>query len=208
MEGGWCPSRSRGFRLFCCRSRLERRRPLPPELLERVGQYIGTFIANFSNVVAEESYNQEIASRRRKRQLKSDYMLVRYPGATAWLMFRDTFEVDGKTVRTEPERLTKLFLEPPDDARRRAREITSASARYNLADIGTLNRPLLVLALMQRENQPRFGFTLGNIETSLGADVRIVHFQGFRTPTIHPQRQSRFAGEWRVVGRAGDGPGC
>ena len=61
-------------------------------------------------------------------------------------MFRDTFEVDGKTVRAEPERLTKLFLEPPDDARRRGREITSASARYNLANIGTLNSPLLVLA--------------------------------------------------------------
>ena len=57
--------------------------PAVHELLDRVGQYIGTFIANFSNVVAEESYKQEIASRHRKRQLKSDYMLVRYPGATA-----------------------------------------------------------------------------------------------------------------------------
>lgn len=158
--------------------------PTAPELLERVGQYIGTFITNFSNVVAEESYEQEVSSPHRTRQLKSDYMLVRYPGATAWLMFRDTFEVDGKTVRAKPERLTPLFLEPPDDARRHAREITSASAKYNVADIGTLNNPLLVLAVMQLENHTRFHFTLGHIEKSLGPDVRIVQFEEFRTPTI------------------------
>jgi hypothetical protein len=153
-------------------------------LLPRVGAYIRTFIVGFSNVVAEEQYEQRIPSPRRSRALKSDVMLVRYPGATGWLMFRDTFEVDGKSVRGEPERLTRLFVQPPESALRRAREITEASAKYNLADIGTIDNPLLVLALMQQENQSRFRFTSGNIDKAVGADVRVVQFQEFVTPTL------------------------
>ncbi len=154
------------------------------DLLPRVGAYIRTFIDSFSNVVAEESYKQEITSPRRKRQLKSDLMLVKFPGAEAWLVFRDTFEVDGKSVRSEPERLTKLFVEPPESALRRAREISAASEKYNLANIGTINNPLLVLALLQEQNHERFRFTLGNIEKSLGPDIRILQFQEMRTPTL------------------------
>jgi hypothetical protein len=154
------------------------------ELLPRIGEYIRTFVAGFSNVVAEESYKQEITSPHRKRALKSDVMLVKYPGADGWLVFRDTFEVDGKSVRTEPERLSKLFLEPPDNALRRAREITGASAKYNIVNIGNLNNPMLVLALMQEENHERFRFTTGGIEKSLGPDVRVLQFKEYRTPTL------------------------
>ncbi len=154
------------------------------DLTPKVGAYIRSFIDNFSNVVAEESYKQEIPSPRRKRQLKSDVMLVKYPGAEGWLIFRDVFEVDGKSVRSEPERLTKLFVEPPESALRRAREISSASEKYNLANIGNINNPLLVMALMQEQNHDRFRFTLGNIEKSLGPDIRILQFQEFRSPSL------------------------
>jgi hypothetical protein len=154
------------------------------DLLPKIADYIQSFITGFSNVVAEEAYKQQISSPRRNRQLKSDLMLVKYPGADGWLIFRDTFEVDGKSVRSEPERLTKLFVEPPENAFRRAREITSASAKFNLANIGTINNPLMVLALMQDMNQPRFRFTLGNIEKSLGPDVRVVQFQEFQSPSL------------------------
>jgi len=156
----------------------------PKDLLPRVGAYIRAFVGDFSNVVAEESYKQEISSPRRKRLLKSDLMLVRYPGADGWLTFRDTFEVDGKSVRSEPERLTKLFVEPPENAMRRAREISTASEKYNLARIGTINNPLLVLALLQEENHDRFRFTMSGLEKSLGPDVRAMQFQEFRTPTF------------------------
>lgn len=154
------------------------------DLLPRVGDYIQGFIDGFSNVVAEEDYKQEIPSPRRKRQLKSDLMLVKYPGADGWLVFRDTFEVDGKSVRSEPERLTKLFVEPPENALRRARQISEASAKYNLANIGTINNPMLVLALMQQANHDRFRFTLGPMEKSMGPDIRVLQFQEFRTPTL------------------------
>jgi hypothetical protein len=154
------------------------------DLVERMGDYILSFVDGFSNVVAEETYQQEISSPHRKRQLTSDLMLVKYPGADGWLVFRDTFEVDGKDVRGGPERLTKLFVEPPENALRRAREISSESAKYNLANIGTVNNPLLVLALMQPVYHDRFRFTLGNIEKSMGSDVRVLQFQEFRSPSI------------------------
>ena len=67
---------------------------------------------------------------------------------------------------------------------RRAREITSASAKFNLANIGNINHPLLVLALMQLEHQARFRFTTGNIEKSMGPDVRILQFREFVSPSL------------------------
>lgn len=158
--------------------------PQVKDLLPKIATYIQSFINSFSNVVAEENYQQQITSPRRKRQLKSDVMLVKFPGADGWLVFRDTFEVDAKSVRSEPERLTKLFVEPPESALRRAREITSASEKYNLASIGTVNNPLLVMAMLQAENQSRFRYTLGNIEKSLGPDIRVLQFQEFQTPTM------------------------
>jgi hypothetical protein len=154
------------------------------DLLPRVGAYIRAFVENFSNVVAEEHYTQEIPSPHRKRQLTSDVMLVKYPGADGWLVFRDTFEVDGTSVRGEPDRLVKLFVEPPENALERAREITEASSKYNLANIGTINNPLLVLALMQEANHGRFRFTLANMDKAMGPDVRVVQFQEFRRPTL------------------------
>lgn len=154
------------------------------DLVSRMGAYINSFVDGFSNVVAEETYQQEISSPHRKRQLESDLMLVKYPGADGWLMFRDTYEVDGKDVRGGPERLTRLFVDPPESALRRAREISAESARYNLANIGTVNNPLLVLALMQPAYHDRFRFTLGNLEKSMGPDVRILQFQEYRSPSI------------------------
>ena len=81
--------------------------------------------------------------------MRSDFLLVRYPGDAQWQSFRDVAEVDGKPVRDKEERLTKLFLEPASSAVRRARELQEAGTRYNLLDIGTLNNPLMVIAFLQ-----------------------------------------------------------
>src|SRR5262245_22197051 len=105
------------------------------QLLARLAASISTFVRNISNVVAEEQYHQEISPPRQTRDLRSDFLLVRYPGASGmWLSFRDVFEVNGKAIRVQQEeRLTRLFFDPFDDAIRRAREIMSASERYNIS---------------------------------------------------------------------------
>jgi hypothetical protein len=155
-------------------------------LLARGAAYEGAFIGSFSNVVAEETLLQEMTIPRRKRTLKSDLLLVRYPGSTGWLMFRDVFEVDGKSVRdpSQAERMTKLFVDAPRDAISRANEIAREGARYNIWDIGTLNHPLLALVFLQADYQPRFRFNLAGIEKKLGPTVRTVRFQEWKSPTI------------------------
>ena len=89
--------------------------PALQDLLDRATIQVVEFVDKFSNVVAEEIYVQEMNRPKKKRTLRSDLALVRYPGATQWMLFRDVYEVDGKPVRGEAEqqRIMRLFLEPP-----------------------------------------------------------------------------------------------
>jgi hypothetical protein len=154
-------------------------------LLARTGAYVLQFIDGLSNVVAEEQYVQETTTPRRKRSLRSDFLLVRYPGDAVWQAFRDVIEVDGKSVRAEQEpRMLKLFTEPPADALRRAGELARASARYNIVDIGTINNPLVAIAFLQPRYQERFRYTLSGLDRELGPGVRVVGYREFREPTI------------------------
>jgi hypothetical protein len=154
------------------------------ELMARTAAYVARFVDEFSNVVAEEKLVQETTIPRRKRAMRSDFLLVRFPGDRDWLAFRDVAEVDGKPVRDQQERLTKLFLEPSSDALRRASDIHRAGARYNMLDIGSLNNPLLALAMLQGSYQERFRYNLAGIEKSLGPNVRTVQFQEFKVPSL------------------------
>jgi len=154
------------------------------ELLAKTAAYVARFVDQFSNVVAEETLVQEATIPRRKRTMRSDYLLVRYPGDSQWQTFRDVAEVDGKPVRDKEERLTKLFLEPASSAVRRARELQEAGARYNLLDIGTLNNPLMVVAFLQDSYRERFRFTLAGLDKKLGPTVRQVQFQEFKVPSL------------------------
>jgi hypothetical protein len=158
--------------------------PKVDELIPKATAYAHHFVDRFSNVVAEERYEQEITVPKRKRVLVSDFLLVKYPGNELWQSFRDVAEVDGKPVRDREQRLMKLFLEPSPSALRRAAEIRNASARHNLVDIGTLSDPLLVIAFLQTQYVDRFRFNLAGLEKKLGPDVRTVRFVEFRQPTL------------------------
>ena len=160
--------------------------PALQDLLDKATAQVVEFVDKFSNVVAEEIYVQEMSRPRKKRTLRSDLALVMYPGATQWLVFRDVYEVDGKPVRgeAEQERITRLFLEPPASAVRRAAEIAQAGARHNLLDVGTINNPLLAIAMLQPHYRSHFRFNLAGLEKDLGSRVRTMRFQEFQRPTI------------------------
>jgi hypothetical protein len=154
------------------------------DLMAKTAAYVAQFVDQFSNVVAEETLVQETTIPRRKRTIRSDFLLVRYPGDPQWQSFRDVAEVDGKPVRDKEERLTKLFLEPAASAVRRARELQEAGTRYNLLDIGTLNNPLTVVAFLQDTYRQRFRFNSAGLDKKLGPTVRQVQFQEFQLPTL------------------------
>jgi len=89
---------------------------------------VGEFMTNCSHVVAEERYVQNPTSPRRRRELRSDFLLVKTPRLVPdWFQFRDMFEVDGQPVRDRDARLSRLFLQPGAPRRLRTR---SARAGY------------------------------------------------------------------------------
>ncbi len=167
-----------------CSGPAQAQAPKPEEIVALASEFARQFFNGLANVVAEEHYVQEMTVPRRTRVLRSDFHMVRYPGAEAWMAFRDVFEVDGKPVRAQDDRLTKLFIDPPSDVLARASEIAREGARYNLLDIGTLNNPLFVLAILQPEYHTRFRFTVAGLAKDLGPAVRVVRFQEWMMPTV------------------------
>jgi hypothetical protein len=148
-------------------------------LMARVGDWVHEFVEQFANVVAEEDYVPSVRSL--GSRLTSDYLLVRYPGSSAsWLTFRDVVAVDGNSLRNQPERLTKLFLEPFDGAVTQADAITRHSARY----ISPFTDPLLGIAVLQRQYHPRFRYTVGDLDHGLGPGIRRIKFEETGRPTI------------------------
>ena len=165
-------------------SRADAQSPTVDELILRATSYAHLFVERFASVVAEERYEQETTSPRRKRVLVSDFLLVKASADDLWEAFRDVAEVDGKPVRDREDRLVKLFLEPSSNPLRRAAEIREVGARHNLLDVGTLSNPILVLAFLQRLYVDRFRFNLAGLEKKLGPDVRVVRFVEFKRPTL------------------------
>jgi hypothetical protein len=154
------------------------------EILVRATRYTDDFFRLFVNVVADEHYVQEVGPPKRRRDIKSEFLLVRPPGSSDWYQFRDVIEVDGKPVRDREQRLTQLFLTPTADAVRRAAQVTEESARFNIAQIGTLNKPLTVLAFLQTTYRSRFRFLPGRLDSKVGPNARVVQFSELTVPTL------------------------
>lgn len=145
----------------------------------RVGDWVHDFVERFANVVAEEEYVPALRSL--GSRLRSEYLLVRYPGSKErWQTFRDVVAVDGNSLKNQPERLTKLFLQPFESVAAQANAITAHSARY----LSPLSDPLLGIAVMQRQYQPRFKFVVGEFDRGLGLGVRRIKFDEIGSPTI------------------------
>jgi formylglycine-generating enzyme len=184
-------------------------RPSLDDLLERTAWYLDYFIDQFENVVAEETYTQDASTllpilsplagrgavapllsaseiaRARHRDLRSDFLLVKSPDTSALVPFRDVIEVDGVAVRDRQERLAKLFLNATPDAMTQAARIGDEGARYNLGSIrSTLGNPVLALGVLQLSYQPRFKFSLGKEDRSIGAGVWTVDYQETSSPAM------------------------
>jgi hypothetical protein len=141
-------------------------------VLDRAGRYVVEFHRQLSGIVAEEHYVQEVKRPPRggisrftalggasRRELVSDFLLVRLAGAERYVEFRDVFEVDGKPVRDRSERLVKLFLEPTASTADQVDHIVAESTRYNIGPLRrTVNVPVLALGVLDPVNQGRFRF--------------------------------------------------
>ena len=176
----------------------------PPRLdavLERAAAYVARFARNFSNVVAEERYLQQSSGRRtaagsgrgsaivlggdERRELVSDFLLVKLAGNDTWVQFRDVFELNGRPVREREERLAKILLQSTAAAMEQAQQILDESTRYNLGDITrTINMPLIALYFFDARQQPRFRFTLGKEDASIEPGIWVVEYDERVRPTF------------------------
>ena len=182
-------------------------RPADPELdalLARAASYFTDYAKALASVVAEEDYLQRhnralsIVSvlgeglgagsdyAIRERHLKSDFLLVRTTEASAWVPFRDVFEVDGKAVRDREDRLRKLFLETPATAAvNQAQQIMREGARYNLGDVArTINIPTLPLMFVDPRQQSRFSWKRQGEQTVEGTRTRRLDYEELQRPTL------------------------
>ena len=182
------------------------------DLLDRTAWYLDYFVDEFENVVAEESYIQDSsmmlpsfspmpggrggafppppspsdAARARHRDLRSDFLLVKSPDTEALVPFRDVLTVDGVPVRDREARLAKLFIaERGANVMEQAERIGAEGARYNLGNMrSTLGNPVLCLGVLQRSYQPRFHFSLGKEDRTLGAPALVVEFKEIASPAM------------------------
>lgn len=147
--------------------------------LTRVSAYVAGFVGRFSQVVADERYVQERSGNQAaRREIRADYALIRLEGASDLIEFRDVYDVDGRSVATRQARVLAFLVPQPGlDWTARARRAAQESARFNLADIGNLNRPLLVITFLQSQWRDHFDFSLKGIDKKVSAAARVMTFR-------------------------------
>ena len=143
------------------------RQPSLDEVLKRAASYVERFHEQLSEIVAEETYSQNVVNTSRltdrrllpARRLRSDLILVKSSEERRFVELRDVFEVDGKPVRDRQARLEKLLTARAPASGSQIAAIITESARYNVGSIQrNVNTPLLALLFLQESYQPRFTF--------------------------------------------------
>jgi hypothetical protein len=143
--------------------------PTLATVLDRAGAYVAEFHRELATLVGEERYVQDwkrvtsgshaAPTLLKHRELRADLLIVKPPGADAWMGLRDVFEVDGRDVRDRHERIADLFLDRSETTDAQIQAILNETARYNVGDITrNMNTPVFPLLFLERANHYRFKF--------------------------------------------------
>ncbi len=187
-------------------------RPSETDLLHNAAVYMERFSAAFVSVVAEERYLQvatgraavtgsgrgaaPVISGAQRRELVSDFLLIKLPDEDRWAPLRDVFEVDGRPVREREERLLRLLTKPADSAVMMAQAIVAESARYNIGELErTINMPLLAMGFLDARQQGRFTFKVEKEDPAVRPGAWAVSYREKDKPTVvtTPDGRSLFA---------------
>jgi hypothetical protein len=146
------------------------------EVQQRTGKYVGTFLAGLANLVAQEDFTF-----RKEAPVKSEFLLVRYPGTTSDLItFRDVMFVNGEAQPNRDENLVRLFQSSFDLASARARLIMAQGS----AHVPTALNPLFAIAFLQDHYRSRFRVELKGAGIGWPRSVRTLTFVETEKPTI------------------------
>ncbi len=158
-------------------------------VLSRTTAYVERFVEQLSTVVMEEDYRQSFFSGGRSNptrlRLVSEFLLLRLDDDTAWVGFRDVFEVNGQRVRDRQDRLASLFMGNRTQALEQARRISRESARYNLGSTGrTMNVPTYALFFLHPANINRFAFEADGENCADQRGAWRIRFEEVEYPTL------------------------
>jgi hypothetical protein len=146
--------------------------PTLETVLDRAGSYVAEFHRQLSSLVAEETYVQDWKTVWKShgrtgftdishRVTKGDLLLVKPPGADAWIGYRDVYEVNGTAVHDRDDALAAAFRDGSLSTDERIRALLEESARYNIGAIRrNVNWPVYSLLFLEKANQFRFRFKL------------------------------------------------
>jgi hypothetical protein len=176
--------------------------------LAAAAAYLETYEHRISAIGAEETYEQGVAlpgstnsrppargmpptiapATSLTRKTRANIMTISL-GPRGWVSFRDVFELDGRAVRPDIERLSRILQNVNPDSLEQARQIADESARYNLNPEGThfdrtINVPMTALHFLRASNQPRSVFSLGKPERVAGVLCTTVLFTEQSRPRL------------------------
>jgi hypothetical protein len=178
--------------------------PSLESVLAKAAEYVAACNQAHSLLIAEESYQQLLRpygstthdllssgaplgemGTPKLRKMRSEFALVAVPEAHGWAVFRDVFEVDGKTLRPEKNRLERAFAESADTAPGLARTFTDAALKYNLGRTQRdVNVPTFPLMFLMPEHQQGFAFTRKGEKRVDGATVWVIDYVETERPAL------------------------
>ncbi len=112
------------------------------------------------------------------RKIRSQFVLLAEPSAASgWLAFRDTFEVDGKRLRPDQERLEALFAKGIDAAIPAADRFSLEAVKYNKGTLAqSVHAPTFALVVLSPAHQAAFRFAKKNEKKVDGQTVWVVSY--------------------------------
>jgi hypothetical protein len=156
-------------------------------LLDRLSTYLLQYEQAISEVIADEEMTQDVRSMATRaeprRRLKSEMAFMRLPGDGPWIGYRVVYEVNGRSVTAQRERLQSLLNGGPGE-RERGVAIARESARHNVGYARTTNVPLLAFELIHPVHQSRFTFKKAGLERVKGRQLRRIDFVEHVSPTV------------------------
>jgi hypothetical protein len=169
--------------------------PTLATVLERAATYVSEFHRQLSSLAGEEVYVQdwktvwkshgrEGATEHGHRVTKGDLLLVKPPGADAWVGYRDVYEVDGTLIHDRDDSLVTAFHDGSLSTDTRIKTILDETAKYNIGDIQrNVNWPVFPLLFLERPNHFRFRFKLATDRRPAAPSAESASSGAFRVST-------------------------
>lgn len=119
----------------------------------------------------------------KSRKLQAEFAMAVPMGSPVWQAFRDVYEIDGRPLRAERDRLQNLLQVGERAGMDSARQLTVESLRH---DLGTtphdLHVPMFPLAFLDRAQQKGVAFEKKGEKTVDGLRVWVIAFKETAPP--------------------------